>query len=114
MRSSKAIFQRNCSALISKIEAEEGLRLTQNPKDENTKCTFGRAHCVRHEPAQTNPRHVAKTTFDISPDAVDGAVILLDLRNAFEGTSNTVHTLANACGLNWGGAFDDSVHFSLQ
>lgn len=120
----KANKQR-CAALISKVEGKMGFLLTQNPSANaipKITCNrmlggaeFGhRSHCIRARPAKDDPKHVAKTAFDISSDAADKVKILLDLRNAFEMTSNTVHTVANACGLNWGGTFDDPVHFSLQ
>jgi len=118
----KANKQR-CAALITKVEGKMGFLLTQNPSPEavpkitcNTALgnSGNRSHCIRFQPAKDDPKHVATTAFDIASNAVDGAKTLLALRNAFEGTSNTVQTVANACDLNWGGKFGDSVHFSLQ
>ncbi len=117
--------QQRCQKLISKVEGKMGFLLTQDPTLEGTgriACNnalggaeFGhRSHCIRAQPARTNPKHVDKTAFDIASNAVDCVVMFLKLRNAYNETSDTVHTVANACGLNWGATFNDSIHFSLQ
>ena len=117
--------QQRCQKLISKVEGKMGFLLTQDPTLEGTgriACNNAlggaelghRSHCIRAQPARTNPKHVDKTAFDIASNAVDGVVMFLKLRNAYNETSDTVHTVANACGLNWGATFNDSIHFSLQ
>lgn len=102
-------IQQRCQTLITKVEGEMGLRLSQNPKKDD--CTFGRAHCVRHEPAGADPKHVAKIAFDIPLPTVDAFRRLLK-----RPPPSTVQQEANTCGLTWGGTFGspDPIHFLLR
>lgn len=104
-------IQQHCQTLISKVEGEMGLHLTQNPKKDD--CTLGRAHCVRYEPATDDPKHVAKTAFDIPPMTVLKFEVALWLNEFLD---STVQKEANTCGLKWGGMFGspDRIHFQLQ
>jgi hypothetical protein len=102
-------IQQSCQTLITKVEGEMGLRLTQNPKIDD--CTLGRAHCVRYEPATDDPKHVAKIAFDIPLPTVEAFE-----RRLRRPPPSTVQQEANTCGLNWGGTFSspDRIHFLLR
>lgn len=103
-------IKQRCQMLITKVEGEMGFHLSQDPMDENDACnpTLGRAHCIRYQPAQDDPKHVKNIAFDIPPKTV----MIFD-RRLKRPPPSTVQKEANSCGLTWGGTFSsaDRVHF---
>lgn len=89
-------------------------RLTQDPSPkaklkENCNPALGRAaHCIRFQPADADPKHVAKTAFDINSDTVDAFQSKLRRQRP----RSTVAQEANTYNIKWGGLFDDRVHFA--
>lgn len=102
-------IQERCRTLITKVEGQMGFRLIQNPKKDD--CTLDHAHCIRYEPATDDPKHVAKTAFDIPLPTVEAFE-----RRLRRPPPSTVQKEANTCGLNWGGTFGnpDRIHFLLR
>ena len=106
-------IQQSCQTLITKVEGEMGFSLSQDPADKADKCNpaLGRAHCVRYPPAKADPKHIAKTAFDIPLPTVEAFT-----RRLKRPPPSTVQQEANTCGLKWGGTFSspDRIHFLLQ
>ena len=98
-------LKQRCLALITKVEGEVGVHLTQDPRIDKCDGTLSPDHCIVSSPAGANPKHVQNIAFDISRSTI----------NAFKLRRN-VRQEANACGLTWGGTFTpiDEVHFVLQ
>ena len=106
-------LEQRCEVLISEVEGQMGFRLTQNPRPDakpKADCNpaLGRAHCIRFPPADADPKHVAKTAFDINSATVDAFQSKLHKQRP----RSTVAQEANACNLKWGGLFGDRVHFA--
>ncbi len=107
-------IQTACAARRAEIAAEKGCDNAGGCTSCYAESESQRSHCLKYRPANPSPsdaKHTEGKAFDVSQTrTIDPLQAVLEARTPPQKISQFLSAPTN-CNLNWGGAFDDNVHF---
>jgi len=107
-------IQTACAARRAEIAAEKGCNNAGECISCYAESASQRSHCLVHRPANpslSDAKHTEGKAFDVSRTrTLDPLQVMPDARTPPQAITQFLNAPTN-CNLNWGGAFDDDVHF---